>query len=73
MSIYKAALGPGTEELSDVYYNLGDCYLDLADYEKSLNYLERSLAIRLKVLEPLSIKIGDCYTLKGLYYDYQAM
>lgn len=73
LTIYIDELGEHSEEVSDVYYNLGDCYLDLAEYEKALLFLQKSLKIRLDILDTTSIKIGDSYTLIGLYYDYQAM
>jgi len=73
LKIYLEQMGEHSEEVSDVYYGLGDCYLDLADYAKALNYLQKSLEIRSKLLHSSAIKIGDCYVLIGLYHDYQAL
>ncbi len=70
--IYLDSAGEFSEIVSDVYFNIGNCFLDLAEYAQALEYLQKSLKIRLDILDTFSIKIGDNYTLIGLYYDYQA-
>ncbi len=70
--IFLESDGEHSEKVSDVYYSLGNCYLDLAEYDKALENLQKSLKIRLDILDASSIKIADSYTLIGLYYDYLA-
>jgi len=53
LSIYLDQIGEHSEEVSDVYLNLGNCYLDLAEYGQALDYLQRSLEIRLRLLRLL--------------------
>ena len=36
------------------------------------DFLKKSLEIRYNILDSTSIKIGDNYTLLGLYYDFHA-
>jgi CHAT domain-containing protein/Tfp pilus assembly protein PilF len=71
-AIYSKITGTESEIISDVYYYLGDCYLDLGEYDLALKYLEKSLAIRLKTPGPGSVKVAGNFTLLGFYYDYQA-
>lgn len=73
LPIYLKSPGEISEEVAEIYFNLGNCHLDLADYEKALKLLRKSLNIRLQMPDSSAVKIGDIYVLIGLYYDYQAM
>ncbi len=72
LEIYLSVCGEISKETAKIYYHLGSCYLDVAEYSKALNYLQRALEIMQATLPEDAKEIGDAYVLIGIYYDYMA-
>ena len=61
-------LGEEHSETSHAYNNLGLAYMPLGDYESAIRYLEKALAIYLKI-DPAGISASALYNNLGMAYD----
>lgn len=55
--------------LAMVYLNIGNIYDDLGDYNRAIEYLRLSLALRRAYLPPLHTRIARCLNLLGNSYQ----
>ena len=67
----KKIYGLESKKTAHLYYHIANAKLDLAEYDEAKKLLDEALLI-FKLIDSVSIELGDTYMLIGVYYDYMA-
>lgn len=67
----KERYGLHSKETGSLYFHIANVKFDLAEYDEAKNLLDQALQI-FKLIDSVSVELGDTYMLIGIYYDYMA-
>ena len=56
------------EECAVTYYNIGNIHYDKGDYEKALNYYDKSLKINIQHYGEMHVQCADTYNNIGIIH-----
>jgi CHAT domain-containing protein/Tfp pilus assembly protein PilF len=67
----KERYGLQSKQMASLHYHIANAKLDLAEYDEAKKLLDQALQV-FKLIDSVSVELGDTYMLLGIYYDYIA-